>query len=71
MAIGTEAVEELEKLCLSVAEEFPKVTFFAGQLVFGKERWYQSLLHNQTAFVLQKRLQLAGHALVIVPAKVT
>lgn len=69
-AIGTDVVSELEQICLGVVREFPQVTFFAGQLVFQRERWYQPILHNATAFALQKRLQLAGHAVVIIPARV-
>ena len=60
MAIGTEAVAEAEKLCVEVAREFPRAVFFAGKLVFQKERWYQRLLHNETAYPLQRRLQFAG-----------
>jgi amino acid transporter len=70
-AIGTDVVSELERLCLGVAKEFHKVTFFAGQLVFKKERWYQSILHNETAFAVQRRLQLAGETMVILPARVS
>jgi len=69
MAIGTDVVEELEKLCLDVAEEFPHATFFAGQLVFERERWYQGILHNETAFALQRRLQMSEQTLVILPAR--
>jgi hypothetical protein len=70
MAIGTDVVAELEQLCLEVAKEFSQVTFFAGQLVFQRERWYQPFLHNETAFALQKRLQLPGYTMVILPARV-
>ncbi len=70
LAIGTDVVSELEHLCLQVAQEFPQITFVAGQLVFQKERWFQHLLHNETAFALQKRLQLPGHTMVILPARV-
>ena len=37
MAIGTDAVDELEQLCLDVVKRFPKSTFFAGQLVFSRD----------------------------------
>jgi len=67
--IGTDAVEEAEKLCLEIAREFPRATFFAGKVIFERERWYQRLLHNETAFAIQKRLQFAGHTMVILPAK--
>jgi hypothetical protein len=56
MAIGTDVVSELERLCLDTAKEFDKVVFFAGQVVFRRERWYQPFLHNRTAFAVQKRL---------------
>jgi hypothetical protein len=63
-------VSELEELCLAVARDFPRVTFFAGQLIFRSESWFQRILHNETAFALQKRLQLDGHTMVILPVKV-
>ena len=71
MAIGTDAIEEAEKLCLGVAKSFPRMTVFAGKILFEKERWYQGILHNETAFALQKRLQWAGKMVVVVPARVT
>jgi amino acid transporter len=71
LAIGTDAVAEAEKLCLEVEREFPKITFFAGKIIFEREHWYQWLLHNETAYALQKRLQWAGRMVVVVPAKVT
>jgi hypothetical protein len=63
-------VDEAERLCLDVAKEFPRITFFEGQLVFGRERWYQRILHNETAYAIQKRLQWAGKTVVILPARV-
>jgi hypothetical protein len=51
--------------------EFPRITFFAGKIIFEREHWYQTLLHNETAFALQKRLQWAGRMVVVVPARVT
>jgi amino acid transporter len=70
VAVGTDAVEEAEKLCLSVYREFPRTTFFAGKVIFGRERWYQRLLHNETALAVQRRLQWAGITMVILPARV-
>ena len=71
LAIGTDAVAEGEKLCLDVAREFPQTTFFAGKILFQKERWYQNLLHNETAMAIQKRLQWAGKTVIVVPARVS
>jgi hypothetical protein len=69
-AIGTDAVDELESLCLDAARKFPKVTVFAGQLVFEKDTWVHRFLHNQTAYALQRRLQWAGLPMVILPTRV-
>jgi hypothetical protein len=70
MSIGTDAVEELERLCRHVHRDFPRATFFAGQLIFQKDTWYQRLLHNQTAYSLQRRLQWDGLPMVILPTRV-
>jgi hypothetical protein len=69
-AIGTDAVDVLEEVCLEVSQVFPKATFFAGQLVFHKGTWVDRLLHNQTAYSLQRRLQWAGFPMVILPCRV-
>jgi amino acid transporter len=70
VGFGTDAVAEAEKLCIAIGREFPCTTFFAGQVIFQRERWFQRLLHNETAYAIQKRLQWAGHTMVILPARV-
>jgi len=70
MSIGTDVVEELERLCRVVHRDFPKSVVFAGQLVFQRETWYGALLHNQTAYSLQRRLQWDGVPMVILPTRV-
>ncbi len=69
-SVGTDAVDELEHDCRGIAKKFPKATFFAGQLVFQKDTWLHRLLHNQTAYSLQRRLQWAGVPMVILPTRV-
>ena len=70
MAIGTEVVAEAERLCLETAREFPRATFFAGKMIFQRERWWHRLLHNETAEAVQKRLQWAGRTMVTLPVRV-
>jgi amino acid transporter len=70
MEIGTEVVESAEVLCLRVAGEFPKATFFAGQLIFQQPRWWHGILHSGTARAIQERLQWAGRAMVTLPIRV-
>ncbi|HVI73531.1 MAG TPA: APC family permease [Anaeromyxobacteraceae bacterium] len=70
MSIGTEAVAEAERVCMAVAKEFPRAVFFAGKVIFEKERWYQRFLHNETANQLQRRLQFAGLNAMVLPVRV-
>jgi amino acid transporter len=70
MAIGTEVVDEASKLCLEIAREFPHVLFFSGKLMFEERKWYHRILHNETAYAIQHRLQFAGYPMVILPVRV-
>jgi amino acid transporter len=70
MAIGTEAVEELERLCREVHLRFPRSVFFAGQLIFREPTWWQRLLHNETAHTLQRRLEFDRLPFVVLPVRV-
>jgi amino acid transporter len=69
-AIGTEAVTELDHLCREVALRYPRSVFFAGKLVFQRERWYQRLLHNETGTAVERRLQFAGLPMIVLPIRV-
>jgi hypothetical protein len=70
MRVGPDPVAEADELCAEVAQRFPKTTFFAGKLIFQREKWYHRLLHNETAEALQRRLQWRGLPLLILPARV-
>ncbi len=69
--VGTDPVDEAEHLSLAVNAEFPRVVFFAGKVIFKKDRWYSRFLHNQMAYSVQKRLQWLGIAMVIMPVRVS
>jgi amino acid transporter len=70
MAIATESVETLEKLCKEIAKEYPRSIVFTGKLIFREEHWYQRLLHNETATALQSRLQFDGLQTIVLPIRV-
>jgi amino acid transporter len=70
MEIGTEAVAEAERLCVDISKEFPRAVFFAGKLVFQRERWFQRVLHNESAYALQRRLQFDGLNAMVMPVRV-
>ncbi len=70
LALGTEVVDEAHALCASIAREFPRSLFFAGKLIFERETIFQRILHNESAFQLQRRLQFAGLNAMVLPVRV-
>ncbi len=68
-ALGTDTIDELERLAHEVAKRYPRVVFFAGKLLFEHESFWHRVLHNQAAFTLQRRLQFAGLAMVVLPIR--
>ncbi len=69
-ALATDIVESAVELCKETAEEFPRSTVFTGQITFRLEKFYHRLLHNETAFAIQRRLQWDGLTTVIMPIRV-
>lgn len=70
-AVGTDAVDEAVRLCEDVLRDYPRTTICAGKVIFERERWYQRLLHNETAFSIQKRLQWKGLNMMILAARLS
>ena len=69
-SLGTDVVDEVEKMAVNVSEKYPKHVFFTGQLVFPEETIFSRVLHNYTAFAIQKRLYYKGIPVVIMPIRV-
>lgn len=67
---GTDVVECATKACVDLSKEFSHITVFTGQLTFTLEKFYHKLLHNETAFAIQRRLQTYGIMTMILPIKV-
>jgi hypothetical protein len=68
-SVGTDPVEEIYRLCTDVARQFPRVMFFGGKLIWKRESWWQRILHNETAFQVQRRLQWKGLPMTILPLR--
>jgi len=49
--------------------KYPKGMFVAGQLLFDEDSTWSRLLHNETAFLIQRRLQHAGIPMVVLPVR--
>ena len=69
-SIGTDVVDEVNKLVPSIREKFPDIVFFGGQLVFTNETIMDRWLHNYTVFAVQQNLYVHGIPFVILPVKV-
>ncbi len=70
MLLNTDVNEGLQTICMNVNQQWKRKMFFAGQLVFEKETMANRLLHNQTAFALQRKLLFKGLETVILPIRV-
>ena len=68
--VGTDAIESITHLAEEVVKDFPNICVFAGKLVFKEENLLSRLLHNQTAFMAQKRLVFAGLPMIVMPIRV-
>ncbi len=68
--IGTDVVDTVTELVEKAVREFPHSTVFTGKLVFKHENPFQKILHNETAYAIQRRLQWNGIATMILPIRV-
>jgi hypothetical protein len=70
-ATGIEVAVEAEKLGRELITRFPQGLFVAGQLLFDEDSTFNRILHNETAFLIQRRLQHAGIPMVVLPVRLT
>jgi amino acid transporter len=70
MAAGLDAVKEASALCIALAAEYPRAAFFAGKLIWKRETWWQRILHNETAYQIERRLHWKGLPMSVLPIRV-
>ena len=70
LAVGTEVAQELEKIAVGLIEQYPKALFVAGQLIFEHDTMWNRVLHNEAAFMVQRRLQRRGIPMIVVPVRI-
>jgi len=68
--IGTDVINETEKITPMLIKKFPNVIFFGGQLVFPQESFISRWLHNYTVFVMQRLFYSQGIPFVLLPIRV-
>ncbi len=67
LSVGTEVAVEGEKVAVALVGRYPRALFVAGQLIFEHDTMWNRALHNETAFMVQKRLQHKGIPMIVVP----
>lgn len=67
---GTDALDKLTEITSQIAKDYPRSVFFATKLIFENESPITQLLHNQTAYIMQRRLHNAGRTMIIMPMKI-
>jgi len=70
MDAGIDVVETATALCKALTKEYPNSAVFAAKAVFRHESLFHAFLHNDTAFAVQRRLQLEGITTVILPVRI-
>ncbi len=68
-AVGTEVAVEAEQLAVGLVQWYPKVMVVAGQIIFAEDTVWNRLLHNQTALLIQRRLQQRGIPMIVLPVE--
>lgn len=68
-AVGTEVAVEVERVATDLVQRYPRALFVAGQLIFEEDTLANRILHNETAFMVQKRLQRRGLPMIVVPVR--
>jgi amino acid transporter len=67
---GTDVIDTVSRLTERISADFPNAVFFAAKLIFERENFATNILHNQTAYMIQKRLHVKGQNLIIMPMKI-
>jgi amino acid transporter len=68
-SIGTEVAVEAEKLGVELYKKYPEGLVVAGQLIFEEDTLWNRALHNETAFLIQQRLQHVAVPMIVLPVR--
>lgn len=67
---STDVVDKLTELCMQVMDKYPNAVFYSSKLIFDNENFFTQMLHNRTAYLMQRRLHALGRNMIIMPMKV-
>ena len=67
--IIAEVAVEAERLAVDLVRRYPRALVVAGQLIFDEDSLWTRVLHNETAFLIQRRLQHVGVPMIVLPVR--
>ena len=67
---GTDVISTVTNLTERISADFPRSVFFAAKLIFENDNMLTQMLHNQTAYLLQKKMHNKSQNLIIMPMKI-
>ena len=68
-SVGTEVAVEGERIGVDLLKKYPKALVVAGQIIFEEDTAWNRILHNETAFMIQRRLQHVGVPMIVLPVQ--
>jgi amino acid transporter len=68
-SVGTEVAVEAARLGTELFQKYPEGLVVAGQLIFAEDTLWNRALHNETAFIIQQRLQHVGVPMIVLPVR--
>jgi amino acid transporter len=69
-SVDIDTLAIVEARCEEIQRKYDKSVFFVGKLVFEEENLFTRLLHNQTAYSIQRILQFKGIPTIVLPIRV-
>jgi amino acid transporter len=69
-SIGIDIIDEVSNMTEALLKKYPNAVFFGGQLVFSADSFVTRVLHNYTAFAVQRRFYRDGIPVIILPVRV-
>ncbi len=68
-SVGIEVAVEAERIGTELLKKYPKALVVAGQIIFDEDTAWNRILHNETAFLIQRRLQHVGVPMIVLPVQ--
>ncbi len=69
-SVEIDTLSAVEERCEEIQRKYNKAVFFVGKLVFEEENLLTRILHNQTAYSIQRILQFKGIPTIVLPIRV-